>query len=152
MTDETTLADRYGAGVEKAGLSAEKLIVGSDVFRALNLMIDRYAVEVEAYEHRINLIISRAKEDTSPPRFATRVSYESEDGRYRENKEHLFSRCCLEDLLFSANAVRDALSKINEIQSFKLRLLNDYDFSKDDTTEQRHVFQALPTPGGSDDR
>lgn len=147
VTDNFTATDRYEAGVEKASVSAEKFIVESDVFRALNLMIDRYAVDVAAYEHRINLIVSRAKEDLPPPRFATRVSYESEDGRYRENKEHLFDRRCLEDLLFAANAVRDALSKINEIQSFKLRLLNDYDFSKDDTTEQRHVFPTLPTSG-----
>lgn len=114
-------------------------IVDSDAFKALNVLIDQSAEELAQYllgfQDRLTDCFKH------PSEIPVRVSYENE-GRVSkplpadpaallQTFEHMLER------------IRLLKDRVNDLQRFKLRLLNDYDFTHGDDSEQRAVFANL---------
>jgi len=119
----------------------EDEIVKSDVFKALNLVIDEEAQMVQSIIAALPGRIEQAfQESKYPSTLDTRVSYESEDGRTRSG---LTLAARLNDLEGIGKLIDQAIEgekKVRELMRFKLRLLNDYDFTHGDASDQIAVF------------
>jgi len=119
----------------------ERDIVESAVFKALNLMIDEEATMVQSIVKAIPGAIQDAYQNSKyPSGIDTRVSYESDDGRTRSG---LTLEANLNELERVKNLIDEALTgekKVRELMRYKLRLLNDYDFTHGDASDQIAVF------------
>lgn len=114
-----------------------KSIVHSDVFRALNLLIDQKAAvlvtELTFLKRQCDYIFHPQTEKTV---LDLRVSYEPE-----QNTETLNADISeIERLPDIVESIYRLEREINELQRFKLKLLNDYDFTHGDDSIQRIVF------------
>lgn len=118
----------------------EKQIIASEAFRAINLLIDRKALELA---HWMNVFYDRVAEAYAVTgHISTRVHSE---GKKRQSLPGELYR--LHDMDDTLKYIRNLEREIGELQRYKLRLLNDYDFTHGDPAEQREVFNhAKPKP------
>lgn len=115
-------------------------IVAGEAFRALNLLIDQKAGELGGWINGIKSAVEHAF--TMPSGVSVRVSYEV-DGR-REFPLKAEPSLLVRDLAMYLEEITKLDHEIGELQRFKLRLLNDYDFTHGDDTEQKSVFAPAP--------
>jgi hypothetical protein len=108
-------------------------IIASEAFRALNVLIDQAALEAVGWA---NMAVEAA---SRPPEYPDYVSTRThEEGG---NKVDLpITQATLKRIRSLADEALNAINRAGEIQAFKLKLLNDYDFTKGDDTVQRSVF------------
>ena len=119
-----------------------KNIVASPVFTAINLLLDQYAGKLLIVTTTLQ---SRFRHMTAPgyppdgidPHVRTRVSYETKDERRVRLPLDLTD---VKQLRWHLDECERLDRAINELQRLKLRLLNDYDFTHGDTSEQIAVF------------
>lgn len=116
-----------------------KTIIESEAFRAINLLI---AQQVERLRSLQMVIIDQAKclgvtrEQGIKPRISTHA-YEEDAGR---GTPLLFNMVDLGEIEFNITEARKTESMIASLVRFKLRLLNDCDFTHGDNSEQIAVF------------
>lgn len=122
-----------------------KKIVESEAFRAINLLVDQKIDELDRLLLFLKdrMLFLAENKDKYPLQVTKRVSYEGRDGRTPET--HTLSMN-VQELKRIAETIDDTLklqSQIADLQAFKLRLLNDYDYTRDDDSEQKEVFGDL---------
>ncbi len=130
---------------ESGGVPTAAEIVTSDAFRAINLLIDEKAKELLMWLDHCRVGVGRAFDAPYKTALGIRVSYEGSD-RLREERD---LPCDLHALKLAVSSVETAdklMGEIGDLQRFKLRLLNDYDFTHGDASEQLAVFRP---DGGS---
>lgn len=112
-------------------------IASSDLFKLLNTIIDAKALDLVKLCKTIKLVAEPPKETT---RVNIRVSCETGDRKEpRDVDVDLF----IPDLERTREAIDRAIAlerEINGLQRVKLRLLNDYDFTKGDDSFQKSFF------------
>lgn len=119
-------------------------IINSEVFKAINLLIDQHYGELI----RTQAVIKKRMEHLLRERphgmrveISTRVSYERGSiTRPEDHKELLFSLPELRELGDFIRRVEREEEAIHSLMRYKLRLLNDYDFTHGDPSEQFSVF------------
>ena len=114
----------------------EAEIVNSPVFKALNLLID------EAVEEIIwrSASLQRALEPSAyGMTIDTRVSYE-EGGRDAGRRALPVDVQSVSDGIQNAQAVAELRERVRNLNTFKLRLLNDYDFTHGRLDTHKAVF------------
>lgn len=115
-----------------------KKLVQSEVFRALNLLIDQKVERLKAdMEYVLTDAIPKTRKYKWQPSITTRVSYE--EGEDREVPLP-FEPMDVDQIISSCHAIKRLSEEIGSLQRFKLRLLNDYDFTHGENDEQIHVF------------
>jgi hypothetical protein len=115
----------------------ENTILASPVLKALNLLIDQKLASLKMWQASIKGRMERFTSPEYTPHAVVRTRTHAEGGT-----EHrlLFSQQDLKDFRdIIAWATADE-ETIRELQQFKLRLLNDYDFTHGDNSEQLAVF------------
>jgi len=108
-------------------------IVKSEAFRALNLMVDRAARDAVGWTGMLIDLAKRAPEYQDD--IATRT--------YEEGSAAVSLPITQADIRRIRDMANDALAAIevvNSVQVMKLRLLNDYDFTKGDDSDRAAVF------------
>lgn len=118
-------------------------IVTSQVFKAINLLIDEKAQELAMWQRWVIEDIERRVREGG--QIDTRVSYE-EGGREKGEVKLPFDSLrlsALQDTLASIHALE---GEIEGLMKFKLQLLNDYDFTHGDPSIQRAIFGTLKAP------
>lgn len=112
-------------------------IVNSEAFKALNLLIDQRAIELEGsltwFRERVELALNGKHQEG----VSVRVSYEPGG---RVNKTLPADPIMLKELGDLLAKIQHLANLIGDLQRFKLRLLNDYDFTSGNDAEQRAVF------------
>ena len=117
-------------------------IVSSDVFRYINLRIDEKAAELKAVLDDLPALvtlIAGPRERPYTPELRTRTSYE----KGKEAVGFIRTPCSVSDLdriSFAIERCRQLEREIRELTRDKLRLLDDYDFTHGDNSEQIAVF------------
>lgn len=115
----------------------EQEIMDSSAFKVLNHMIDEKASRIINYlpwfKDEVNRLFS---EDTEYKGYITTRTYE--EGNTKINMPARLHD--LRSLVTSLNRVIDHEEEIAELQRQKLRLLNDYDFTHGDDSEQKKIF------------
>jgi hypothetical protein len=121
-----------------------KMIVESQAFVALNVLIQRKVVHLKWLHEVIeNMMQQLLKQDSKyPPSVNTLTSYENKN--FGEILLKFFDKDMerLRDMI--DEAVQEEKS-ISELVRYKLRLLNDYDFTHGENEEQLKVFGPVPT-------
>lgn len=120
----------------------EQEIINSQAFKAINLLIEQKANELRSYlkagRDRIEYAHTGAQYKTELRMF----TYEEGHGKNQELD------CWLHDAQAGAEMILHAATlekEIGDLLRFKLRLLNDYDFTHGDDAEQKAVFGAPDT-------
>jgi hypothetical protein len=120
-------------------------IVESEAFRAINLLLDQkseqLAQSIVGLRGRIDQCYS--KTPGVPTDFQLRVSAEPEKKVIKLAADPVM---LISDLRVALEGLSQVYQEITSLKRFKLRLLNDYDFTHGDDTEQRQVF--LPEADG----
>lgn len=136
-----TAADRRENQMAKRKLNHREIadrIVSSDAFKAINLLIDQRADELTMYLHSFRERVEQAFKPQFKEGIPVRVSYEPGG---RVSKELPADPSTLLSALDGGlEQIRRLKDQINELQRFKLRLLNDYDFTHGNDADQRAVF------------
>lgn len=116
----------------------EDEIVGSEAFRAINLLIDEKAADLAVW-----MTSFKTKTDaTFNSKGSVRVRTSREPGEpERDLPAH--PHALLSALDGHLDAIRRISDEINSLQRYKLRLLNDYDFTHGDDAAQKAVFTGL---------
>lgn len=115
-------------------------IVESEAFRAINLLIDQKAAAlaqaISGFRARVDAVYS-SEGKAGVAAVSVRVSCEP-GGRTarRLAAEPVF----LKDLAGHLQEIERLDREVGDLQRFKLRLLNDYDFTSGDDSQQRAVF------------
>jgi hypothetical protein len=119
-----------------------KVLVQTEVFRALNLLIDHHAGNVLRWQAHIKAQMEHAlrADHTHRPGLATRVSYERPNTTSTDSSLLIFEKSILKAIAESIQEAMQSEAMVGELMRFKLRLLNDYDFSHGDASEQIAVF------------
>lgn len=117
-----------------------KKIISSDVFKFINMTIDRKVAELKCHETNVSFAASRIS--SYPRQIAVRTFEESENGSAR-NVELRYAWDQLEQIRNGLNEISKLELEIADLQRSKLRLLNDYDFTHGDNSEQVAVFGVL---------
>ncbi len=135
-----------------------KVIIDSQAFKAINLLIDQQAEGLRAvtfaFKMRVEGMFEPQPHGIPEPHIETRVSDEVECTDIVEHvwppslqRSHFRPHVKLAVDLLQLKQIQwyldeaDRLERsIEELQRYKLRLLNEYDFTKGDTTEQIAVF------------
>lgn len=118
-----------------------KMILESEAFRALNQLIDQHLASLKQWEHIIEDQMKRLL--SAPVKHTISIRTYEEIKGYEKDATTRFQHRDLEqlsDCIASINRDREA---IGELLRYKLRLLNDYDFTHGDNTEQLHVFGPI---------
>lgn len=117
-----------------------QMVVESQAFRAINLLIDQKASELEgwigSFKERVEQSYKAAP--GVPDGISVRVSQEP-DGR-RLHKLSANPTMLRHNLGGALDEIARLDREIGDLQRFKLRLLADYDFTHGDDSEQRAVF------------
>lgn len=115
----------------------EEEIINSSAFKVLNHMIDTKANHIVSYlpwfKDEVNRLFS---EDAAYKGYITTRTYE-EGATKIDMPVRLHD---LKSLVARLNQVIDYEEEIAELQRQKLRLLNDYDFTHGDDSEQKKIF------------
>lgn len=114
-------------------------IVASEAFRALNVLIDQTALEAVAWA---NMAITAASDPAEYPDYVSTRTHEEGGGKV----DLPVTEATLKRIRSLTDEALNAINSVREIQAFKLRLLNDYDFTKGDNTVQRSVFATKGQP------
>ncbi|SRR6266446_3772302 len=117
-------------------IMTEQEIINSEAFRAINLLIDKKAEELESWIENFKDRVDRAF--MKKGYVNTRVSSESKSRGRKELGAEIYA---IKELFDIIEYIQKDEVVISELQRLKLRLLNDYDFTHGDDTEQRKVFQ-----------
>lgn len=120
----------------------EKDIIDSQVFKALNLLIDQKTEELKyaltEFKDRVDRAYTPSKYGGT--RVITRTSYE----RPRNSNGDIDLAVNISDLFKSCDYYKNTITflqqEISDISDLKLRLLNDYDFTHGNNSEQHIVF------------
>lgn len=120
-----------------------KVLVKSQVFTAINRLIDRNMNALLDYQNALEINMERllTPKYHADSRISVRVSYEERGREERPLPYPMHELKRLAEIIQSAQA---AEAMISELQRHKLRLLNDYDFTHGDPTEQIAVFGPSP--------
>jgi hypothetical protein len=120
-------------------------IVQSECFRAINLLIDELAGEMQWRIGRVKTLVGEAFGDTNANFVRVRTSQEP------GNSEHPLPAAPyhFKDIAELAGEITKIENQISQMQRFKLRLLNDYDFTHGDDSLQRAVFAPDLSPDTS---
>ena len=117
----------------------EQEIMESSAFKVLNHMIDQKAEYITNYlpwfKDEVNRLFDREQEAKCKDYLSTRT-YEEGD----TNVELPVRLHDLKSLVERLGEVFKQAEEINDLQRQKLRLLNDYDFTHGDNSEQRKIF------------
>ena len=133
-----------------------KVIIDSLAFKAINQLIDQQAVGLRAvtyaFKLRVLQMLGERPHGIPEPIIETRVSDEIERpfSRFLADKPHVKLAVDLLDmkqLQWYLDEAGRLERSIQELSRYKLRLLNEYDFTKGDTTEQFAVFGEPGPPG-----
>jgi hypothetical protein len=119
-----------------------EIIVNGEAFRAINLLIDQKAGQIE---HWMKTLQSRIN-DSRGGYVRVRTADEEKNISKRDFPLPMHP-VEAKDLAEAAAMIVSLDREINDLQRFKLRLLNDYDFTHGDDGEQRLVFGAAIPPG-----
>ncbi len=120
-------------------------ILSSEVFRTINLLIDRKFYSLMASQSSILDKMDRLLNQPNEYRPDIRTRTSAEDRRYGGEQPLLFDNYELKQL---AEMIADSIKQeeaIRELQREKLKLLNDYDFTHSDPSFQFQVF-GKPKP------
>jgi hypothetical protein len=110
-------------------------IVNSGAFRAINVLLDQKAVELAQSMHGVR---GRLDNIFSPVNFALSVNPEpSKSMTLPADPLALMS-----DIKLMLERLTSIHHELIDLKRFKLRLLNDPDFTHGDDTEQKMVFRA----------
>lgn len=109
-----------------------KQIVASDVFKALNLLIDRKAGELKVHMGSIG---QKSRPSGEGDGIDTRVSHEGGGGVGLPMSIHT-----VKEIGGHVEAATKLHAEIRELQRYKLELLNDYDFTHGNASVQKAVF------------
>jgi hypothetical protein len=115
-----------------------KEILESSAFKVLNHMIDEKAEQIVAYLPYIQEEVNRIYNDKS----GNILTY-LQTRTYEEGDDTVNIPVALHQLKRIGEIIDDLLKAEEEIRALqrqKLRLLNDYDFTKGDDTEQKKIF------------
>lgn len=115
----------------------EEDIVKSPVFRALNLMIDSKVGDLQIWIRVFKERVDQAYAESEYGTIDARVSYED---RNRKPVPLGASVVLLKQLADFIPDIVQLDKEIGELQRFKLRLLNDHDFTHGDPEDQKAVF------------
>jgi hypothetical protein len=120
-------------------------IVKSDVFKAINCMIDEKAGEMEMFLSGFKARVDRAfSSQPGVPRSVTvRCSYEDEKS-VRQEYALPGAPVLLRTEIDTLQQIIRLEDEIGGLMQFKLRLLNDYDFTHGDKSIQKLVFGGKP--------
>lgn len=120
-----------------------KVLVKSQVFTAINRLIDRNLNALLDYQNALEINMERllTPKYHADSRISVRVSYEERGREERPLPYPMHELKRMAEIIQSAQA---AEVMIGELQRYKLRLLNDYDFTHGDPTEQIAVFGPPP--------
>lgn len=110
-------------------------IINGEAFRAINFLIDQKAQELAGWMRSIKSRVS------NPHQGYVRVrTYQEVRNREKQEFNLPMHPAELRDIGTAINEVARLDREINDLQLFKLRLLNDYDFTHGDDTIQREVL------------
>jgi cellulose biosynthesis protein BcsQ len=115
-------------------------ILKSQAFKVINKMIDDKAKQIDGYISLLKDIV------TMPPgvgfefRVNVRTSEETGKGVYGEEKKFPIRSDFIERVKWFLEEIDKEKSMISDLQSFKLKLLNDWDFTKGDDRLQKEIF------------
>lgn len=116
-------------------------IVNNQAFKVINLLIDHHISEIRWRLGNLKKMIEKPEWDEQ---IATRVSYEP-GGRAGGQIAFGAQLSQLRHAVDLPAEIKFHIDQIAELQRFKLRLLNDYDFTNGDLTTHRQVFGADST-------
>lgn len=123
------------------------IIVKSEAFKAINMLVDAKAEELRAvlnaFKSRVATVVAPPQHGSSPY-VDTRVSYEEPRRGERQHLDLPFDPVLMDQLRWYIDETARLQREINELQRFKLRLLNDYDFTHGNNVEQIELFGTPP--------
>ena len=114
-----------------------KVLIKSQAFVVLNILIDTKIAEIRMRVEEVKFRINRES------KYETEISVRTYEERGREHKEEVGIGCNLQDFEIAAEniaRIHSLRNEIGELQRFKFRLLDDYDFTKGDNSDQVAVF------------
>lgn len=116
-----------------------EVIIKSEAFRALNLLIDQQADTLRSYQM---LILDQMKCLGDPPRHGAEpmLCTRTHEENGRQGAPLLFNMTDLGQIETTIADARRTEAMVASLVRFKLRLLNDYDFTHGDASEQIAVF------------
>jgi len=118
-------------------------ILGSESFRLLNTLIDEAVGEVQGYDRMIQDTCRRIAglnpENPSHTQELRARTYEEQQAG-AENPSTLDLGIQIKNLAEMQNLRENLVKRIGELQVAKLRLLNDYDFTRGDDSFQRAIL------------
>jgi hypothetical protein len=121
-----------------------KMILQSESFRALNVFIDNQAKHLvwlhEVLKHRMERILQPSKYGAEPT-ISTRSAQEDENN---DEIPLLFESRDFDNIINHMKEIKETESLIGQLVLYKIRLLNDWDFTKGDNSEQIAVFGPVP--------
>jgi len=120
-------------------MPTDEEILNSQAFKVLNLQIDREVEEVIMWMRHLEGRVDRAfsGESAYPPSIDTRIHAED---RNRGAKPLPAAIHDLKELDYALQRILNGQERVRELQSLKLKLMNDHDFTKGDDSLQQLVF------------
>lgn len=115
-------------------------IYETEAWKVLNHIIDK---KVANMQHRIAVVVRMCKDNSEPVDYQrsdvvhTRVSYDE------HGSDEFVTHISLRDLEWMVESITDIKKlkeEIRDLQSYKLVLANDWDFTKGDDTMKKEVF------------
>jgi hypothetical protein len=109
-------------------------IVNSQAFAVINMQIDE---KVDQLRNACSEIAFRVNQEPKfgPIRINVRTVDEGE-----KQIEILFNISWIDSIIEYADQIKRLPIEIKDLQALKLRLLNDYDFTKGDSSDQEKIF------------
>jgi hypothetical protein len=124
-----------------------KAVLDTPVFRLLNLMIDERLAGIQAHMAMLSEDLSIASSDRPGAyggRIRTRTHDESRDGTEVRLQYDIQQLDRVADRIADIKRLQN---EIGDLQCQKLRLQNDWDFTKGDPSEQLAVFGPVDASG-----
>lgn len=120
-------------------------IVKSQAFAVINLLIDQKVQTIAYYIDDLKYRVTPPADGgwKYPFSLTTRVSYERVDRD--DNGEHVFNinHDSIERMKWVIQEIERERQMVEELTRFKLKLLNDYDFTKGDNELQQKIFGEM---------
>ena len=116
----------------------EQEIAQSSAFKAINVLIDEHVAEMRTLMNYVKEQTALAFQQQYTPTIDTRTY--AEDGANRGAAALPAAPKMLEQIQGTLADIASLRAKVSELQRFKLRLLNEYDFTHGDDTTQKKVF------------